>query len=75
MIQSLENNLKETDAQKTLVTAFTIVITMKICDLYDADLTVDAKQSVCKALLVHPLEDQKTCMELEFINKHYPDKR
>ena len=73
LIQSLwDKNMQDNPAKETVAT-LTLILAMKYCadDKYNYKLTAEKQQFICERLRVHPLEDQKTCVELQFIEKHY----
>ena len=77
MLENLKTARETKDQQAVLIIGLTVISLVKTYSLRDIglDLSDDQKHSICQALLVHPGEEKRTCFELDFINKHYSDKR
>ena len=73
MLENLKTARETKDQQAVLIIGLTVISLVKTYNL--RDLSDEQKHLICQALLVHPDEDKRTCFELDFINKHYSDKR
>lgn len=53
---------------------FTLLAILKVFDLFSMDKNNGCiYSSLCKAFLIHPVTDKKTCKELDFLRQNYPN--
>ena len=71
LIKSMKDNHIPDTPEKEILTVFTLILVMKVCKINNPKITADEQQFICEQLLVRPLEEQKTCVQVQFIDQHY----
>ena len=75
LIEHLTTAQLAKDRQTSFIIALTIVSLVKAFPVTEINLSDNQQGSLCQALLIESTEGEKTCFEMEFIDKHYSKQR
>ena len=75
MVDYLVTAKRAEDRRTSFIVALSLVSVLKGVPLTDIHFSDGQQQIICKALLIEPNENNKSCFETEFIETHYPKQK
>ena len=71
LIEHLVTSQQANDRQTSFIIALTVASLVKAFPVTEIELSDNQQRILCRALLIEASEDEKSCFEMEFIDKHY----
>ena len=75
LIEHLTTAQQTKDRQTSFIIALTIVSLVKAFPITEIHLSENQQGILCQAFLIELPEGEKTCFEMEFVDKHYSKQR